>query len=178
MRMEGGGCWGLAPGQITDDSELAMCLMRGLISGKGKLDASHICKNYGLWYADGPFDIGMTTKSALKYIKLEDPKPSQAREAALRWNAKSLSNGSLMRITPLAVWGQNLSDEDLSKAAKEDTTLVHSNPLMSEMISIYCIAIKILIQNCDKKDRVKIAMEGAQDFANSSETKQWLEESI
>ena len=25
MTMPGGGCWGLQPGQITDDSELAMC---------------------------------------------------------------------------------------------------------------------------------------------------------
>ena len=25
MKMNGGGTWGLAPGQITDDSELAMC---------------------------------------------------------------------------------------------------------------------------------------------------------
>ena len=25
MKMEGGGPWQLAPGQITDDSELAMC---------------------------------------------------------------------------------------------------------------------------------------------------------
>ena len=25
MKMPGGGTWGLAPGQVTDDSELAMC---------------------------------------------------------------------------------------------------------------------------------------------------------
>ena len=33
MRMPGGGPFRLAPGQITDDSELAMCLMWGLIEG-------------------------------------------------------------------------------------------------------------------------------------------------
>ena len=25
MQMPGGGCWDLMPGQVTDDSELAMC---------------------------------------------------------------------------------------------------------------------------------------------------------
>ena len=45
--MEGGGCWALAPGQLTDDSELAMCLMRGLIDGDGKLNSAQICKYYG-----------------------------------------------------------------------------------------------------------------------------------
>ena len=46
MRMEGGGTYNLAPGQITEDSELAMCLMRGIIDGKGKLNTAHIVKYY------------------------------------------------------------------------------------------------------------------------------------
>ena len=56
--MEGGGCWALAPGQITDDSELAMCLMHGLVEGNGKLNTANIVKYYGQWYVYGPFDIG------------------------------------------------------------------------------------------------------------------------
>ena len=39
LTMPGGGCWQLAPGQITDDSELAMCQLKGLLAGQGKLDA-------------------------------------------------------------------------------------------------------------------------------------------
>ena len=31
MKMPGGGPWKLFTGQITDDSELAMCMMEGLI---------------------------------------------------------------------------------------------------------------------------------------------------
>ena len=77
----------------------------------------------------------------------------------------------------MAVWGQNLSDEDLEKAVKEDVTLVHSNPLMTELITIYCIAIKVLIQNHDKPDRVQSAMLSAKNFAKSVETKNWLRES-
>ncbi len=33
MTMPGGGPFELGPGQITDDSEMAMCLMWGLIEG-------------------------------------------------------------------------------------------------------------------------------------------------
>ena len=37
MTMPGGGYHKTAPGQITDDSELSMCLMKGLIeSNRGK----------------------------------------------------------------------------------------------------------------------------------------------
>ena len=49
MEMPGGGCWGLAPGQITDDSELAMCQLRGLLAGQGKLDPFHLALFYGMW---------------------------------------------------------------------------------------------------------------------------------
>eukprot|EP00352_Strombidinopsis_acuminata_P001447 CAMPEP_0176389642 /NCGR_PEP_ID=MMETSP0126-20121128/38534_1 /TAXON_ID=141414 ORGANISM="Strombidinopsis acuminatum, Strain SPMC142" /NCGR_SAMPLE_ID=MMETSP0126 /ASSEMBLY_ACC=CAM_ASM_000229 /LENGTH=71 /DNA_ID=CAMNT_0017758567 /DNA_START=139 /DNA_END=354 /DNA_ORIENTATION=- len=48
--MPGGGPWGLTAGQVTDDSELAMCLMNGLVEGNGKLDPKYICKYYGKWY--------------------------------------------------------------------------------------------------------------------------------
>ena len=37
MRMPGGGPFGLSSGQITDDSELAMCLMWGLIEGNKEI---------------------------------------------------------------------------------------------------------------------------------------------
>ena len=50
MEMPGGGIWSLAPGQITDDSELAMCQMHALIEGKGKLDPKALVKYYGKWY--------------------------------------------------------------------------------------------------------------------------------
>ena len=33
MGMPGKGYWGLAPGQVTDDSELAMSLLHGLVQG-------------------------------------------------------------------------------------------------------------------------------------------------
>ena len=56
--MPGGGLYGVAPGQITDDSELAMSMMRGLLAGEGKLDLFYHCVYYGHWFQYGPFDIG------------------------------------------------------------------------------------------------------------------------
>jgi ADP-ribosyl-[dinitrogen reductase] hydrolase len=55
LKMLGGGVWYLAPGQVTEDSELSMMLMNGLIEGKGKLDPDRLCYQYGVWYDYGPF---------------------------------------------------------------------------------------------------------------------------
>ena len=151
--MPGGGCHGVAPGQVTDDSELAMCLMHGLIEGNGKLDVSKIVLYYGLWLKDGPFDRGSTVTNALKAINVDKPNPQDPKKAAMVKNSSSMSNGSLMKITPMAVWCQNLSDNHLRFAVEQDVELIHSNFDMNAVIISYCIAIKTLIANHEKADR-------------------------
>ena len=81
-----------------------MCLMYGLIEGKGKLDAAAIVKYYGKWYKNVPFDIGYTTRNALSTASSTNPEPDVTRNAAVQKNMTSISNGSLMRATPIAVW--------------------------------------------------------------------------
>ena len=55
LKMMGGGPIRIGPGQITDDSELALCLYQGLIEGKGNLNPDLICKYYGKWLSSPPF---------------------------------------------------------------------------------------------------------------------------
>lgn len=72
MEMNGGGPWKLGPGQVTDDSEMAMCLMHGLILGTkevGELDINAIAFMYQQWLLSKPFDIGTTTSTSLAPLK-------------------------------------------------------------------------------------------------------------
>ena len=82
FKLEGGGSLNVGPGQITDDSEMAMCLLhslncqekenlKSLRSGiKNNLNLNEVQKYFGLWNESGPFDIGFTTTSALQVIDL------------------------------------------------------------------------------------------------------------
>lgn len=101
--LEGGGVFHLKPGQITDDSEMAMCLVHSLTEERLNLDK--ITKYFCLWYKSPPFDIGITTSRAMKCINLKDIDPPSVMEYVTSYNRSSLSNGCLMRVTPLAVWG-------------------------------------------------------------------------
>ena len=65
MSMPGGGSWYTQPGQLTDDSELAMCQMRGLLAGQGKFDLFHICLYYGWYWHLQPICAGGTTSNGL-----------------------------------------------------------------------------------------------------------------
>src|SRR3954469_4469952 len=59
MTMPGGGVWRVAPGQITDDGELTMSLLRALASG------TPAAVMYAEWIASRPFDVGATTMRSL-----------------------------------------------------------------------------------------------------------------
>ena len=59
-----------------------MSLMHALVEGDGKLNTFAIVKYYGIWYKDGPFDIGTTTRNALKHADPENPCPDLLRNAA------------------------------------------------------------------------------------------------
>ena len=73
--MPGGGIWSLAAGQITDDSEMAMCMLWGLSRDEkkpeeklAKLDVNQMTSFYKHWVVSEPFDIGGTTAEALEQI--------------------------------------------------------------------------------------------------------------
>jgi ADP-ribosylglycohydrolase len=55
---------------VTDDSELAMCLMHAFIDNEdniknGKVDMNKVAKRYADWIKSPPFDIGFATDAAL-----------------------------------------------------------------------------------------------------------------
>ena len=66
---------------------------------------------YKQWIMSGPFDIGTTTIGGLRPIALaQTPLAYIGKQNATEVNQQSLSNGSLMRCTPMAVWTSTLED--------------------------------------------------------------------
>jgi ADP-ribosyl-[dinitrogen reductase] hydrolase len=65
---------GIHEGQFTDDSEMEICLLQGLINGKGEEEfpVEKIAKEYIKWFNSRPFDIGNTTTMALFDAKNAD----------------------------------------------------------------------------------------------------------
>ena len=92
--MDGGGPFKLAAGQITDDSELAMMMMHGLLDesfpkgmekeeDRNYLVLDNIALFYSKWMCSPPFDIGKTTFKALKgTLEGDEPKWKRVRDKA------------------------------------------------------------------------------------------------
>ena len=78
LLMPGGGVHKVAPGQITDDSEMALCMLHALTeqTNKKKPETFHrnfLCKWYGKWARSAPFDIGGTTRNAVFKCSTTNP---------------------------------------------------------------------------------------------------------
>lgn len=101
--MVGGGPFGLAPGEWTDDTSMALCLAESLVE-TGRFDPGDQMRRYVRWWREGHlssngrcFDIGGTVREALvSFLRSGEPfsGPSAAHNAG---------NGSLMRLAPVAM---------------------------------------------------------------------------
>lgn len=147
LLMVGGGVFGLAPGQVTDDGELSLALLLALV-GQNSYPAVHVAKNYRLWFLSEPFDIGYATSSALDEGAVDSPQLIEIiqRNAAL-YNPASKANGSLMRISPLGVWASRVSIQDAVDAARQDARLTHPNLSCQWAAAAYVVAIRHLMLN-------------------------------
>jgi len=170
MFMPGGGTFNLVPGQVTDDSEIALCLANGLILGEGTLNLDHIAAQYRDWMQSFPFDIGSTIGSAffpLYEVKKqvgEFPFSKAITKSAFKNNQLSESNGCLMRITPLAIWCRNLSEKDIKKAVKAEIRHTHPSKIVLKACFYWVLAIVKLMNLVDKPDKteeenIKLRME-------------------
>ena len=150
LQLLGGGPFNLKPGQISDDSEMTLCLLLSIIILKKYVQAD-VALNYIKWFKSSPVDIGLTISKSLKTRK-ESTNYKDMIENSNLLNLSSLSNGVLMRITPLAIYSLYISDTELKTYVNEECDLTHPNPIIKDASYIYCIAIKYLLLNKNRKD--------------------------
>ena len=172
-----GGIFGNGPGQVTDDSELAMCLLNGICRTLPNWDADSIADYYKSWVMSEPFDIGMATRNSFaplqNHHEIKDL-ARIARESSKKHNGDSLSNGSFMRASPLAVYCRNMNEDFVRYIVTEDSSLTHSNPLIHESETLYILCISNLIQYPKNREN---AIEKVIEYSQrkcSPETKIWL----
>ncbi len=119
-KMRGGGWLGLKPGQVTDDTEMSLCIARALITAKG-WDLTGIADNFVAWMKGKPIDIGSTCRKGIRNYLLNGVLEAPCNE----WDA---GNGAVMRMAPVALFTLG-DDEGLGRRALEQARLTHHHPL-------------------------------------------------
>ncbi len=120
--MVGGGPFGLAPGEWTDDTSMALCLAESLIGCKG-FNAQDQMERYVRWWREGYqsstgrcFDIGGTVSHALRSF-LDTTNP-----IAGSTDPHSAGNGSLMRLAPVPLFFAQNPIVAIAESAASSTT--------------------------------------------------------
>jgi len=154
----GGGVFNLRAGQPTDDGEMAIVLAKSLIATK-YFDFDYTLSQYKKWAKSYPFDIGITISNALYYNE---------------YNINSASNGALMRVAPIGIYGINFDLDYVAEMAIGDAKCTHNNDIVFETNSIYARAISLAIKS---KMTAKELFEKMLSWATIDEIKNVINES-
>ena len=133
-QMVGGGLGPYAPGEWSDDTQMAVCIAQVAATGADLTSAEaldEIASGFEAWYASGPADVGNQTSAVLELATRMPGSPAERlREASRRVHERtglSAGNGALMRTGPVAL--AHLDDPDRAAlAAREIAGLTHHDP--------------------------------------------------
>lgn len=149
--MVGMGPFRLLPGQVTDDTELALALARSIVR-EGRYQPRKVQQEYRLWAASHPFDIGNATSCALR-----EP---------FALDATTEANGALMRVSPLGVLLWNTPSTRLRCAMAEvDAAITHPNQVCRAASAIYASTIAELVRGASAAEAFNAARELAKTMA-------------
>lgn len=148
ITMTGGGSFGWAPGEWTDDTSMAVPILRTVARGgdpasEPALDG--LVAAWAAWSVNAP-DVGIQTRNVL--TGLEARIASVARAAARQeheFTGRSAGNGSLMRTAPLVLAylrGDVGEEERLASAARAISDLTHFESDAGDACVLWCVAIR------------------------------------
>ena len=113
----GGGSFGWAPGEFTDDTQMALALATSLASGS--FNAETTWNHFKAW-AQTAADIGNTTR-----VSLSHDDHTTAAEEAHAYLGQSAGNGSVMRIAPIGIAGLRWGAPKTALIARQQSDLTH-----------------------------------------------------
>jgi ADP-ribosyl-[dinitrogen reductase] hydrolase len=118
--MVGGGWLRLKPGQVTDDTDMSLCIARALTE-TGRWEVQAIARQFAAWLKTRPIDVGDTCRRGIRNYMLH----GQLETPPNQWDG---GNGALMRMVPVALFTLG-SDQLLQRCAREQAHLTHNHPL-------------------------------------------------
>ena len=120
--MIGGGGFGWAPGEFTDDTQMAIALANALEEADG-FAPDVVWRHFRTWAATAK-DVGITISQSLRAVTHEGA--AEAAHEALY--GRTASNGAVMRIAPIGIYGVRLSRIEAMELAMAQASLTHFDP--------------------------------------------------
>jgi ADP-ribosyl-[dinitrogen reductase] hydrolase len=118
-KMVGGGWLRLRPGQVTDDTQMSLCIARSIVAVGH--DANDIAQRFAEWYLSKPPDIGNTCRRGIVRFMTKGTVHGPPSDG-------DAGNGAVMRVAPVAL--ATLADQNLlSETVVSQAHITHNHPL-------------------------------------------------
>ncbi|MDQ6934496.1 MAG: ADP-ribosylglycohydrolase family protein [Actinomycetota bacterium] len=170
--MTGGGLGGYAPGEYSDDTQMAACIAQvsatGIdLSSEEGLDA--VGARFVDWVGGNPPDVGNQTRSVLAAASRVSGSVSRALLKASRTyaasNPRSAGNGALMRTSVIGI--SSIADRTrTASSARLVAELTHGDPLAGDSCVLWSEAVRVAVldQRLDLLSGIELLPVKRRDF--------------
>ncbi|MFD1175396.1 ADP-ribosylglycohydrolase family protein [Paenibacillus puldeungensis] len=127
----GGGVWRLAPGEVTDDTAMTVCVAEGILENPAE-PMEKIGRLFLEWYNTRPKDIGNIIRHVFERYEGDWFETAFVADLEL---GQSGGNGSLMRCLPVALAYADLGE--MERVTTMQSRMTHYDPRCDEACRIY-----------------------------------------
>jgi len=129
----------LDSGQVTDDSELTITLLRSILKNNGFVK-DQVIKSYLSWANSGLWMIGKNTRALFKGVSTVKGYENRISKVLnLPNDQRSQSNGAMMRCSPLALIYNN-------DCVIQDASITNPNNICIDCNLVYVSALRLALQ--------------------------------
>lgn len=140
----GGGWLRLRPGQVTDDTTMALALGESILAA-GRVDADAAARAFDAWMRGKPVDIGATVRRGLLAFR-------KTGVAKTPLNEHDAGNGAAMRVLPVALATLGETEEEVRAACRAQAHVTHNNPLSDAATETLALMVRDALLGADKLD--------------------------
>ncbi|MDD4912877.1 MAG: ADP-ribosyl-[dinitrogen reductase] hydrolase [Sideroxydans sp.] len=142
-KLRGGGWLHLKPGQVTDDTTMALALGESIITA-GMVDALSVAQAFDEWMRGKPVDIGNTVRrNLLQFRKTGNPEAPYSDHDA--------GNGAAMRLLPVALSTLGQPTECVRAASRAQAHVTHNCLLSDAACETLILMVQDALLGADKK---------------------------
>ncbi len=140
-RMVGGGWLKLKPGQVTDDTTMALALGQAILSSGG-IHAQAIAEAFDGWMRAKPVDIGNTVRRGLLAFRATGV-------PAVPLSEHDAGNGAAMRVLPVALATLGQVEAAVREACRIQAHVTHHHPLSDAATECLALMVQAAVQGAD-----------------------------
>ncbi len=139
----GGGWLKLRPGQVTDDTTMALALGEAILN-KQRFDITDMAMAFDKWLKSKPVDIGNTVRRGIIHFRnTKKPISTESEHDA--------GNGACMRVLPAALATYGRDPELIKRVCRMQSHVTHNNPCSDAAIDCVVEMIHIAFNGGSKE---------------------------